>query len=132
MPETPTAVRIDVWLDVACIFKTRSEAKKALESGRVLVNDATAKPHRNLKVGDRILVHRPGLRDRTLVVRALGEHNVPKAEARLMYEDTTPPLTPEELEASRFDRLLRSIQPSTVGRPDRRARRSLRRARGRT
>jgi len=28
-------MRLDVWLDVACLFKTRSEAKKACAGGKV-------------------------------------------------------------------------------------------------
>ena len=28
-------VRLDVWLDVACVFRTRSEAQKACRGGKV-------------------------------------------------------------------------------------------------
>jgi predicted rRNA methylase YqxC with S4 and FtsJ domains len=42
------SVRLDVWLDVACLFKTRSEAKRACEGGKVEVNGENAKPHRVL------------------------------------------------------------------------------------
>ena len=31
-------LRLDVWLDVACIFKTRSQAQTACQRGRVEVN----------------------------------------------------------------------------------------------
>ena len=31
------AMRVDVWLDIACLFKTRSEAKRACEGGKVEV-----------------------------------------------------------------------------------------------
>ncbi len=31
-------LRLDVWLDVACLFKTRSDAKRACEGGKVSVN----------------------------------------------------------------------------------------------
>ena len=31
-------VRLDIWLDVACLFKTRSEAQKACKLGKVTVN----------------------------------------------------------------------------------------------
>ena len=44
--------RLDVWLDVACLFKTRSEAKRACESGKVVVNGDRAKPHRTIREGD--------------------------------------------------------------------------------
>ena len=31
--EPAEPVRLDVWLDVACVFKTRSQAKEACEGG---------------------------------------------------------------------------------------------------
>ncbi len=46
------SVRLDVWLDVACLFKTRSEAQKACNGGKVDVNGQKAKPHRLLRVDD--------------------------------------------------------------------------------
>ena len=45
--------RLDVWLDVACLFKTRSEAQRACQGGKIEVNgQGTAKPHREVKPGD--------------------------------------------------------------------------------
>ena len=35
---TAETVRLDVWLDVACLFKTRSAAQKACTSGKIDVN----------------------------------------------------------------------------------------------
>ena len=34
-------IRLDVWLDVACLFKTRSEAKRACEGGKIEVLGTT-------------------------------------------------------------------------------------------
>ena len=87
--------RLDVWLDVACLFKTRSEAQKACSGGKVDVNGATAKPHRNIRPGDAIVISRPFGRKQTLMVRALAERHVAKAQARTLYEDTTPLPLPE-------------------------------------
>jgi ribosome-associated heat shock protein Hsp15 len=130
-PAAPTS-RIDVWLDVACIFRTRSAAQNAIKSGRVELNGEPVKAHRMVKVGDRIVVHRPGLRDRILVILGWSEQNVSKAAARLLYDDLTPPPTPEELESMRIDRLLRAAGPSPLKRPHRRDRAALRRVKGRT
>ena len=33
----PSVVRLDVWLDVACLFKTRAEAQRACRGGKVEV-----------------------------------------------------------------------------------------------
>jgi len=56
-PET-AGVRLDVWLDVACLFKTRSEAQKACRGGKVDVNGQSGKPHRALHVGDELRITR--------------------------------------------------------------------------
>ncbi len=117
-------MRIDVWLDVACLFKTRSEAQRACNGGKVEVNDQRAKPHRELHIGDTLTISRPhGVRQR-VVVRGLADRHVPKATARELYEDTTPPPTPEE---QAFRDLLRNArQTPPPSPPDKRARRLLR------
>ncbi len=47
--EPMASVRLDMWLDVACLFKTRSEATKACKLNKVIVNGAAAKPHRDVE-----------------------------------------------------------------------------------
>lgn len=121
-------VRLDVWLDVACLFPTRSQAKAACEGGKVDVNGSRAKAHREIRPGDRIAVPGPGGERRELLVRALASRSIPKAEARKLYEDVTPPPSPEVLEARRLDRLL--APRGEPGRPDRRERRERRRLKG--
>ena len=49
-------IRLDKYLWAVRIFKTRSDAADAIRQNRVLVNDAYAKPSREVKVGDRISV----------------------------------------------------------------------------
>lgn len=105
-------VRLDVWLDVACLFKTRSEAQRACKLGRVVVNGTTAKPHREVRVGDEIAITRPGGRRQIIAVAALARTHVPKAEARTLYEDRTPPPTAEEIEMRRMARLLDGGAPA--------------------
>src|SRR5262245_40258795 len=92
-------VRLGVWLDVAWGFKTRTEAQRACKAGKVDVNGQGAKPNRQVRVGDEIEISRPFGRKQQLKVRALADRHVPKAEARLLYEDLTPPPTPDEIEA---------------------------------
>jgi ribosome-associated heat shock protein Hsp15 len=119
-------VRLDTWLDVACLFKTRSEAQKACKLGKVSVNGSAAKPHRDVKVGDKIEINRPLGRKQLLTVLGLASTHLPKAEARLLYEDRTPKPTPEEIEVRRLERIYRAAAtPKT--RPDRDMRRTLRR-----
>ena len=118
--------RLDQWLDIACLFKTRSEAQKACKLGKVSVNGATAKPHRDLKIGDQLEIQRPMGRKQLLTVLGIAATHIPKAEARLLYEDRTPKPTPEEIEMRRLERIYRAAAtPKT--RPDRDLRRTLRR-----
>jgi ribosome-associated heat shock protein Hsp15 len=125
----PAPVRLDVWLDVACLFKTRSEAQRACQAGRVEVNGQRAKAHRELRPGDALVLHRPLGRRQHVLVKGLADTHVPKGEARLLYEDTTPPPTPEEQALREMAALARPLRP--VKAPDRRERRALRRLQGR-
>lgn len=130
MSDDPS-VRLDVYLDVACLFRTRSEAQRACKGGKVEVNRVSAKPHREIRVGDEIVITRPlGRKQRVRVLR-LEEKHVPKADARTLYEDLTPAPTPEEVEMRRLARLSRPFVISP-GSPDRRERRTLRRLRGKS
>ena len=102
------SVRLDVWLDVACLFKTRSEAKRACEGGKVEVNGDGAKPHRLIREGDRIRIGRGFGRFQDVIVRIAIDQHVKKSEARALYDDATPKPTPEEiaeLNVSQEDRL---------------------------
>jgi ribosome-associated heat shock protein Hsp15 len=128
----PEQVRLDVWLDVACLFKTRSEAQKACNGGKVEVNGQTSKPHRQLHVGDEIRITRGHGRRQLVVVKGLAEHHVPKAEARALYEDRTPPPSAEELEMLEIERAFRrSFGAPPPHSPDKRERRALRKLKGR-
>jgi len=113
---------------VACIFPTRTQAKAACEGGKVDVNGDRAKPHREIRPGDRVGVSRRDGERRELVVRGLAAHSIPRAQARALYEDVTPPLPPEVAEARRLDRLLAPRGDS--GRPEKRERRERRRLKG--
>ena len=121
-------VRIDIWLDVACLFRTRSEAQKACRAGKVSANGQVVKPNRRLRVGDEIEIGRPLGRKQRVKVRALADRHIAKAEARALYEDLTPPLTADEIEARRVERMYRAARPLRA--PDKRQRRALRRASG--
>lgn len=124
--DAATEARLDVWLDVACLFKTRSEAQKAVKNGKVSVNGQPVKAHRMVRPGDELVIGRPFGRKQTIVVKGVTDAHVSKADARLLYEDRTPPPTPEEVEMRRLERMYRAaVTPPTT--PDKRDRRALRR-----
>lgn len=120
-------VRLDVWLDVACLFKTRSEAQKACKGGKVEVNGVSGKANRHVRPGDEVRITRTRGKQ-IVIVSALADRHVPKAQARELYRDMTPPPSPEELEVRRLERLVRPPRP--LRRPDKRERRALRRFKG--
>ena len=121
------SLRLDIWLDVACLFRTRSEAQKACTAGKIDVNGQSVKPHRELRTGDEIVISRPLGRKQRIVVRGLADKHVAKAQARELYEDLTPPPTPEEVELRRMARLARPLVRPGAGAPDKRERRQIRR-----
>jgi ribosome-associated heat shock protein Hsp15 len=107
----------------------RSEAQRACKGGKVDLNGQSAKPNRELKPGDVIEITRPLGRRQRVVVKDLTDQHIPKAEARMLYEDTTPPPSPEE--QAMLD-LIRLAGPHRGARrplqaPDRNERRRLRR-----
>ena len=125
------ALRIDIWLDIACLFRTRSEAQNACKLGRVAVNGQPAKPHREVRGGDRVEISRPLGRKQTVVVRGLADKHIAKAEARELYEDLTPPPTPEDVEMRRIARLAQAFARTPAVTPDKRERRRIRKLKDR-
>lgn len=121
--EPPVALRqrIDKWLFFTRMVKSRSLAQTLVEGGHVAVNGR--KVHQSshaLKVGDRVELTLER-RDVILIVREPGARRGPYEEARLLYEDLSPP--PEERPAlSAFEQAQR--QPG-AGRPTKRERRAL-------
>jgi ribosome-associated heat shock protein Hsp15 len=120
--------RLDVWLDVACLFKTRTEAQRAIKGGKIDLNGQSAKAQREVKPGDVLEITRPLGRLQRVIVRGVADQHIPKAEARALYEDVTPPPSAEE--QAMLD-LIRLAGPQRrrgpVHAPDRREQRRLRR-----
>ena len=122
--DAPDSSRLDVWLDVACLFKTRSQATAACKGGKVEVNGESAKPHRLVRPGDELRISRVGQKQ-VVVVQGVTEKHLPKAEARRLYDDRTPPPSPEQLELKRLLRAAGIRPPARA--PEKRERRELRR-----
>ena len=129
-PPSRDTVRLDVFLDVACLFPTRSRAAAACKGGKVDVNGHAAPPHKLIRVGDTLEITMERGR-RTFVVRALAEKHVPKDVARTLREETTPPPPPEVLEARRLERLLAPRRDEGTGKLSKKDRRDWQRLKGR-
>lgn len=83
--------RLDKWLFFTRLQKSRSIAQKAIEAGHVRVNETRiTQPSFAVKAGDVVLL---SLDRRDMTVRVLqpGNRRGPYEEARLLYEDLTPP-----------------------------------------
>jgi ribosome-associated heat shock protein Hsp15 len=125
-PDDSVAVRLDVWLDVACLFRTRSEAQRAIKGGKVALNDHRGKSHREIHAGDRVCITRTNGVKQLIEVLGIADRHVSKHDARTLYADRTPP--PSEEEAA-FRALIRHVGPNSpakMGIPNKRQRRQLR------
>ncbi len=78
-------MRLDKFLKISLVFKTRSSAEKAIENHNVLLNGAPAKPAAKVKVEDLITVIYP-LKKTVYKVLQLFDKSVPKKTAREMTE----------------------------------------------
>jgi ribosome-associated heat shock protein Hsp15 len=119
-----TAVRLDKWLWAARLFKTRSLAVDEITKGRVSVNDAAAKPARDVRIGDRITLRRSGL-DTVLDVRGLSHLRGPAPVAQLLYVETPASI---EARARAAEARRMGTEPALAiaqGRPTKRDRRQL-------
>ena len=121
------AVRLDRWLWATRFYKSRALAAEACEGGKVEVNGHPAKPHKLVRVHDLVSFTHPSGR-RELKVLALSERRGPAPEARLLYDDLSPPPPPRE-ERVVFGSL--PFRPPGFGRPTKRERRQTERLRGR-
>ncbi|WP_105374657.1 RNA-binding S4 domain-containing protein [Neorhizobium huautlense] len=111
--------RIDKWLFFARMAKSRSIAQDLIRSNHVRVNgDVVSQPSSQVKPGDRIELALER-RDVVLVVRSGGERRGPFEEARLLYEDLSPP--PEERQRLTLFEQAQRMQGS--GRPTKKERR---------
>ncbi len=126
--ESIDRMRLDKWLKISLIYKTRSQATVGCEQGRVTVNDQVAKPSKLIKVGDRITV-KAKLRKRTLDVLGVEHRSISAEKARLLYHEHPP--TPEEAEAEElrkaFFKSMKGMRPKYKGRPTKKDRRQIRR-----
>jgi len=116
----PDRQRIDKWLFFTRIVKSRSLAAKLVSTGGVRVNAAKiTQPSRAVTVGDVLTITTDR---RVLVMKVLdcGTRRGPAPEARLLYEDMSPP--PAERPLSPLDGAV-PLRERGSGRPTKKERR---------
>ena len=122
------SMRLDKWLWCARFYKTRSLATEEIGKGRVTVNEQNCKAARELRVGDRVHL-RQGPVARTVVVRGLSNMRGPAPVAQQLYEETAESIA-TRLQAAEQRRLAPEPAASLhEGRPTKRDRRTIDRAR---
>ena len=88
--------RVDKFLWFARCYKSRTLAASFVSEGRVRINGVRCeKPSATVKIGD-VLTLTAGSHVRIIKVLSDGERRGPASEARLLYEDLTPPPPPKE------------------------------------
>ena len=127
------SVRLDRWLWAARFFKTRAQAKAAIEGGKVdfhlesRTDGNTIKPKVSKEVvpGD-ILTVRRGWTAETIVVDGISEQRGNAATARQLYTETIDSIERRETEVARR-RMERAGLTVPQTRPSKRDRREIRR-----
>ena len=124
-----TSVRMDKWLWAARFFKTRPLAARACELGRVVSNGQTAKPARDVKVGDKLQV-KTEAGEFTIDVLALHDVRGPASLAQTLYAETD---SSREMRRKVVEerKVMLQFEVLPLGRPSKRDRRTITRVRGR-
>lgn len=124
-----TTVRIDKYLWAARFFKTRAQAARACDLGRIQSNGQPAKPAREVRIGDMLRIINEG-GDFQIEVLLLSEMRGPATLAQTLYRET------EEsrelrLKAAAERKAMREFGGVPEGRPSKRDRRRIIQFRGR-
>ena len=123
--DTAEKLRIDKWLWAARFFKTRALAADAVESGKVLLDDARVKPAKAMAIGDRLDI-RIGQYRYEIEVLGLSDRRGPAPEAQRLYRESEESRQRRETIAAQNKML---PQPHFKGRPTKRDRREIERLR---
>lgn len=119
------STRVDRWLWAVRLFRTRAAANEACRAGHVRLDGARTKPSAPVRVGDTLRV-RVGDRERVVEVARLIDKRVGAPIAAECLVDHSPPPPPREPTAGAV-----AARDRGAGRPSKRERRQLERARGR-
>ncbi|HCP40747.1 MAG TPA: RNA-binding protein [Cryomorphaceae bacterium] len=115
-------MRIDKFLWCVRLFKTRSISVDQVRSSRVLMENVTVKPSREVKIGDEITIKRHGF-DQVFEVLSIPKSRVGAKLVEELVKDITPQ---DELDKQEFLRLAHNVtRKKGLGRPTKKDRRDL-------
>ena len=127
---TSQKIRIDKWLWAARFFRSRTLAAGAVNGGKVHVNGQRVKSARTVQIGDTIDIT-CGQQRATVKVFLLSSKRGPAKAAQRLYEETQESVARREISIQQR-KLLNAGLSQTRGRPDKRQRRQLRKASGKS
>ena len=123
-------LRIDRWLWCARFFKSRSAAAEAVRRGQVHLNGQRVKPAHAVKIGDALQLDVPRSPERQVTIAAIPARRGPAPEAAAAYVESAESI--ERRRKAAEERAARGpYLPPTPGKPDKRTRRLMLRARQR-
>ena len=121
------AVRMDKWLWAVRVFKTRALACAACRQGHVTIAGQRAKPSREVRVQEVVVVRKDNLTRQFKVLQLL-DHRVSAPKARDYAEDQTAPSELAKPRQPDFRPFL--FRPKGAGRPTKKERREIERLSG--
>ncbi|MGB6686689.1 MAG: RNA-binding S4 domain-containing protein [Terracidiphilus sp.] len=127
-PDSANPVRIDKWLWAARFFKTRAQAAKACDLGRIQSHGKDAKPARDVRVGDMLRI-RVESGEFEIEVLALSAMRGPAAAAQKLYRETDESKV-ARLKGAGERKAMREFAPLPERRPSKRDRRRIIQFRG--
>ncbi len=113
-------MRVDKYLWAIRVFKTRTLATAACKEGRIIIDDESVKPSREIKAGEEIIIRKGAVYFHWKVI------DLPKSRVGAkLVEQFAKDITPEE-ELSKLEmiRLGNQQRPKGLGRPTKRDRRN--------
>ena len=119
-----TNMRLDKWLWCARFYKTRAVAVEAIDKGHVKVNNASAKPSKEIRVGNTVEIIQANTPN-TVVINALTSTRCAAPIAQTLYTETPESIAQREALAEQRRLAPEPAAALTTGRPTKRNRRDL-------
>lgn len=120
--EILSKTRIDKWLWAVRVFKTRSLASEACQSGKVKINDKTAKSSSLIQIDYTVTINKGAGEKIIYVVKKIIEKRVSASLAAECFVDNSPP---KEVDGIPSAFLNFEKRDKGVGRPTKRDRRNI-------
>ena len=119
---SPETQRIDKWLWHARFFKTRSLSQKQITTGKIRVDrEKISNPSRKITIGNVLTITRER-EIKIIEIIAIADKRGPYSEARLLYNDLSPP-KPEKQKQEQTTEALSRIKSD--GRPTKHQRKQI-------